>query len=137
MGVVTLMISKWSSGPSFLKDKACSQLDSSRSLKTVLYVSLPLLHLFQTCNVFAGIFLPLFMASDDGDDVCLCGCSVIQLCLTLFDPMDSSPQVSSVHGISQQECWCRLTFPTPGDLPTQDRTHISCIGREILYHCNP
>ena len=35
---------------------------------------------------------------------CLCGyavlCSVAQLCLTLCDPMDSSPPGSSVHGIS-------------------------------------
>ena len=78
------MISKWSSGPSFLKDKACSQLDSSRSLKTVLYVSSPLLHLFQTCNVSAGIFLPLFMASDDGDDVCLCVGAQSLSCARLF-----------------------------------------------------
>ena len=101
VGVVTLMIPKWSSGPSFLKDKPCSQLDSSRSLKTILYISLPLPHLFQTCNVSVGVFLPLFMASDDGDDVFVCVRSVIQLCSTLFDLMDSSPQVSSVHGISQ------------------------------------
>ena len=31
--------------------------------------------------------------------------------------MDSSPLDSSAHGISQQEYWSGLTFPTPGDLP--------------------
>ena len=31
----------------------------------------------------------------------LCECLVAKLCLTLCDPMDSSPSGSSVHGISQ------------------------------------
>ena len=35
----------------------------------------------------------------------------------LCDPMDRSPPGSSVHGISQQECWSGLPFPSPGDLP--------------------
>ena len=30
-------------------------------------------------------------------NVCVC----VQLCLTLWDPMDCNPPVSSVHGISQ------------------------------------
>ena len=40
-----------------------------------------------------------------------------QSCLTLCDPMDCSPPGSSVHGISKQEYWSGLPFPTPGDLP--------------------
>ena len=31
--------------------------------------------------------------------------------------MDCSPPGSSVHGISQQEDWGGLPFPSPGDLP--------------------
>ena len=31
----------------------------------------------------------------------MCICSIAQLCLTLCDPMDSSPPGSSVHGILQ------------------------------------
>ena len=31
--------------------------------------------------------------------------------------MGCSPQVSSVHGISRQEYWSGLPFPSPGDLP--------------------
>jgi len=31
--------------------------------------------------------------------------------------MDCSPPCSSVHGISQQEYWSGLPFPSPGDLP--------------------
>ena len=33
------------------------------------------------------------------------------------NPTDSSPPGSSVHGILQQEYWCGLLFPSPGDLP--------------------
>ena len=36
---------------------------------------------------------------------------------TLFDPMDCSPPGSSVHGVSRQEYWSGLRFPSPGDLP--------------------
>ena len=31
--------------------------------------------------------------------------------------MDSRPTGSSVRGISQQEYWSGLPFPSPGDLP--------------------
>ena len=40
-----------------------------------------------------------------------------QACPTLCDPMDCSPPGSSVHGISRQEDWCGLSFPSPWDLP--------------------
>ena len=43
--------------------------------------------------------------------------SVAQSCLTLCDPMDCSLPSSSVHGISRQEYWSGLPFPSPGDLP--------------------
>ena len=33
------------------------------------------------------------------------------------DPMDHSPPGSSVHGISQEDYWSGLPFPSPGDLP--------------------
>ena len=47
----------------------------------------------------------------------LCVCLVTQLCLTLCDPMDYSPPVSSVHGFSRQEYWNRLPCLPPRDLP--------------------
>ena len=43
--------------------------------------------------------------------------SVTQSCPTLCDPVHSSPPGSSIQGISQQEYWSGLPFPTPGDLP--------------------
>ena len=42
---------------------------------------------------------------------------VAKSCPTLWDPMDCSPQGSSVHGISRQEYWSGLPFPSPGLLP--------------------
>ena len=42
---------------------------------------------------------------------------VIQSRLTLWDPMDCSPQVSLSMEFSRQEHWSGLSFPSPGDLP--------------------
>jgi len=39
------------------------------------------------------------------------------LCPTLCEFMDCSLPGSSVHGISRQEYWHELLFPSPGDLP--------------------
>ena len=44
---------------------------------------------------------------------------VTQSCLTLCDPMDWSLPGSSVHGISRQEYWSGLPFPSPGNHPDQ------------------
>ena len=43
-------------------------------------------------------------------------CLVAQSYLTLRDPMDCSPPALSVYGISRQEYWRGLPFPSPGDL---------------------
>ena len=42
---------------------------------------------------------------------------VSQLCLALCNLMDCSPPGSSIHGLSRQEYWSGLPFPSPGDLP--------------------
>ena len=39
---------------------------------------------------------------------------------TLSDPMDCSPPGSSVHGISRQEYWSRVPFPSPGNFPNPE-----------------
>ena len=41
----------------------------------------------------------------------------LKSCPTLCDPMDYSPQSSSVHGIFRQEYWSGLSFPSPRNLP--------------------
>ena len=39
---------------------------------------------------------------------------LLQLCLTLCDPLDCSPPCSSLHGILRQEYWNGLPCPPPG-----------------------
>ena len=41
----------------------------------------------------------------------------LQSCPTLCDPVDCSLPDCSVHGISQQQYWSRLSCPPLGDLP--------------------
>ena len=49
--------------------------------------------------------------------------------------MDCSPPGSSVHGISQARIleWIAISFSRGYSCPC-DQTHISCFGRQILYH---
>ena len=50
---------------------------------------------------------------------------VAQLCLTLYDPVDCSPPVSSVHGIPQERILEWVAFPSPGDIPDPGIEHGS------------
>ena len=63
---------------------------------------------------------------------------LLQSCLTLCDPMDSSPPGSSVHGIVQARILKWLATPSSkGSSTRRSRTQvsgISCIGRLVLYH---
>ena len=54
------------------------------------------------------------LRSHKREGVCILSCLVG---LTLCDPVDCSLPGSSVHGISRQEYWSRLPFPSAGDLP--------------------
>ena len=54
-----------------------------------------------------------------------CCCSVIKLCPTLCNPWAVTHQAPLSMGISRQECWGGLSFPSPGDLPrSRDRTLV-------------
>ena len=66
--------------------------------------------------------------------VCVCLCT-LSLCPALSGPMDCSPAVSSVHEILQPRMleWVAVSS-SRGSSGTMDRTHISCIGRWILFH---
>ena len=68
-------------------------------------------------------------------EYCMCVKS-LQSCLTLCDPMDCSSKGSPVHGVLQARIleWV-ATASSRGSPRPRDRTHISCIGRWILYHC--
>ena len=69
---------------------------------------------------------------------CACVCAKsLQWCLTLWDPMDCSPTLSSVPGILQARILQGVAMPASrGSSPVKDRTqvfHVSCISRRILY----
>ena len=50
-------------------------------------------------------------------------------------PTDCSPQGSAVHGISQARIVDRVIISfSIGSSQPRDQTHMSCIGRWILYH---
>ena len=60
---------------------------------------------------------------------------VAQSCPTLCNPMDCSPPGSSVHGIVQARILEWVAISSSRRSPQlSDWTHISCIGRRILYH---
>ena len=60
---------------------------------------------------------------------------VAESCLTLCDPMDYILPGSSVHGISLARilAWVAILF-SRGPSWSRDQTHVSCIGRRILYY---
>ena len=62
-------------------------------------------------------------------------CLIAKLCQTLWDPMYYNLPGSSVCGISQARIleWVTVSSSGGSSWP-MDRTHISCIGRQILYH---
>ena len=65
-------------------------------------------------------------------------CSVTQSCLTLCDPMDYSPQGSSVYRIFQARIleWVSISF-SRGSSQSREWTHVFCVycfGRWILYY---
>ena len=67
--------------------------------------------------------------------ICVCAYLSTQLCLTLFNTMGCSPPGSSVHGIFQARIRERVVISySRGSSRPRDQTHISCIGRQILYH---
>ena len=63
----------------------------------------------------------------------------LYVCTTLCNPMDCSLPGSSVHGISQARLleWVAISCSREGSIRTHvwpsGWTHISCIGRQILY----
>ena len=69
--------------------------------------------------------------------LCYCYyCLVTKLCPPLCNPMDCSPLGPSVHGISQARIleWVAISFSTASSWP-RDGTRVSCICKQILYHC--
>ena len=65
----------------------------------------------------------------------VCACSVAKSCPTLCYHMNCSPLGSFVHGIFQARIlgWVAIFSSRESSQP-RDQTHVSCIGRLILYH---
>ena len=61
--------------------------------------------------------------------------SVIHFCPILCDPMDCSPPGFSVHELFQARIleWVAISS-SRGSFRPRDRTHVLCIGRQILSH---
>ena len=65
---------------------------------------------------------------------CMRACRVSQSCPTLCSPKNCSPPGSSVHGMSKARILEWVAMPSSrGSSQSRDRTHISCIGRWVLY----
>ena len=64
---------------------------------------------------------------------CVC-VLVTQSCPTPWDPMDCSLQVPLSMGLSRQEYWSGLPFPSPEDLPDPGIKPGLTHCRQILYH---
>ena len=62
-------------------------------------------------------------------------CLIAKSCLTDCEPVDCRPPGSSVHETPQARIleWVAISSSRASSWP-RDRTHISCIGRQILYH---
>ena len=58
---------------------------------------------------------------------------LLQLCLTLCDPMDCSPPASSVHGILQVRILEGIAIPFSwGSSRPRDRTQVSCTADRLF-----
>ena len=90
-------------------------------------------YLDRSCSLsVSSCFLPVTSCWESSlRNVNLIPCSVTKSCLTLCNPMNYSPPGSSSLGFSRQEY---ISSSTRSSGP-RDQTHISCIGRWILYHC--
>ena len=50
-------------------------------------------------------------------------------------PLTVARQAPLSMGFPRQEYWSGLPFPSPGESSQpRDRTHVSCVGRRVLYH---
>ena len=64
--------------------------------------------------------------------VCVCVCVCFQVCPTLSDPVDCSPPGSYVHGTFQARI---LKWVSKEPACPTIKAHLSCISRQILFHC--
>ena len=98
----------------FFKGIECSGHDTMRLITRSQKKQYTIYLVFPLSLVHASLDLWAVMC------VCACVCVCGQLCLTLCDPMDCSPQGSSVHGISQARIleWVAISFSRGSSWPS-------------------
>ena len=69
-------------------------------------------------------------------NVCVCVCAhVLSRIWLVCDPVDYSLPRYSVHGVLQVRTMVLVAISfSRGLSQPRDRTHVSCIGRRVLYH---
>ena len=83
---------------------------------------------FNTLSVFSLWPFKSFLKWCSSFRVCVLAKS-LQLCQTLYDPVDCSPPGSCVHGILQARILEWVTIPSSrGSFWPRDRIHISCVS---------
>ena len=89
--------------------------------------------LYYRCIDFSCCGMNPFSPAISQENACVCPRA--QLCLTLCDPLDYSSPDSSVEQISQAKIlgWVAISFSRES-FHTRDWTHISYVGRWILYY---
>ena len=62
----------------------------------------------------------------------------VQSCSAPCDPMDCSPPISAVHGISQSRLmeWVDISYCSRSSWP-RDRTHVSCVSCICIHESTP
>ena len=90
----------------------------------------------QIKSFFLSFYLFSTWHSTSSECVCVClsRFSRVWLFVTLLTVARQAPLSM---GFSRQEYWSGLPFPTPRDLPDPEiklSSHVSCIGRRVLYH---
>ena len=85
----------------------------------------------QVNSIMSQLVALLFQAREDERNCCL----VTKSCLTPCNALDKGLPWSSVRGISQARIleWIAISYFKRSSQP-RDQTHVSCIGRWILYH---
>ena len=108
------------------------QLNNSKLLYWLYRIIIPYDYTVEVKNRFKGLDLidrvPGELWRDVHDTVQETGIKTI--------PMACSPRGSSTYGIIPARIleWAAISY-SRGSFPSRDQTHVSCIGRQILYHC--
>ena len=109
--------------------KAMTNLDSILKIRDIILPT--------KVRLIKGMVFPVVMygcESQIREKAAAAAAKSLQSCLTLCDPIDSSPPGSPIPGFLQARTleWVAISFSRGSSQP-KDRTYIFCIGRRILY----